>query len=177
MSKIIAFAASTSKNSINKKLAAYASTFLKDVEVEILDLNDFTAPLYSIDEENQKGIPQNIHKFKHKLDQATAFIIALAEHNGNFTAAFKNLYDWTSRIDTNIFGQKQILLLSTSPGPSGATNVMKIAREGFPWMGGKIAAEFSLPSFFDHFVDHQIKDVDLKNKLIEQIHIFNEKRA
>jgi NAD(P)H-dependent FMN reductase len=38
--KIIAFGASPSKNSINKKLATYAAHLFEN-EVEVLDLNDF----------------------------------------------------------------------------------------------------------------------------------------
>ncbi len=174
MDKIIVFAASTSRNSINKQLATYASIFLEHKDIEILDLNDFLAPLYSIDEENQSGIPENVQKFKAKLGEASAFIISLAEHNGNFTAAFKNLYDWLSCIDTNIFEKKKILLLATSPGSSGASNVLSIAKASFPWMGGEIAAEFSLPNFFDNFTDAQITDLDLKNKLIKQVKILND---
>jgi chromate reductase len=39
--KIIAFAGSNSRNSINKKLVTYASTLFTGAQVEILDLNDF----------------------------------------------------------------------------------------------------------------------------------------
>ncbi|RYX80586.1 NADPH-dependent FMN reductase, partial [bacterium] len=39
--KIIAFAGSSSKNSINKKLAIYTSSLFKDADVEVLDLNDY----------------------------------------------------------------------------------------------------------------------------------------
>lgn len=172
MKKLVVFAASTSQNSINKKLATYASTWLKECEVEILDLNDFLAPLYSVDEEKNNGIPPQIQAFKAKLSQADAFVISMAEHNGNFTAAFKNLYDWLSRIDTNIFEQKNILLLSTSPGSLGGANSMAMAQKSFPHMGGKIVAEFSLPLFMDNFADGQITDDNLNNKLIQQVHFF-----
>ena len=39
--KILAFAASSSKNSINKKLVTFATTFFTNEDIEILDLNDF----------------------------------------------------------------------------------------------------------------------------------------
>ncbi len=44
MKNIIVFAGSNSKNSINKRLAVYTSGLLKNVEVSVLDLNDFTLP-------------------------------------------------------------------------------------------------------------------------------------
>ena len=41
MKKIVAFAGSNSKNSINKKLALYVAHQIKEVNVVELDLNDF----------------------------------------------------------------------------------------------------------------------------------------
>ena len=46
MKKILAFAGSNSSTSINKQLAKYASSLLKDVDVNLIDLNDFKAPLF-----------------------------------------------------------------------------------------------------------------------------------
>jgi NAD(P)H-dependent FMN reductase len=64
MKNIIAFAGSNSKQSINKQLATYASSLVEDVNVTILDLNNYDLPLYGIDLENEKGIPEDAHKFK-----------------------------------------------------------------------------------------------------------------
>ena len=49
--KIIAFAGSPSKKSINKKLASYAASLFENAQVEILDLNDYEMPLFSVDKE------------------------------------------------------------------------------------------------------------------------------
>ena len=48
MKSIIAFAGSNSKQSINKQLAIYASSLVKDTSVSILDLNDFELPICRI---------------------------------------------------------------------------------------------------------------------------------
>ena len=53
--KIIAFGASPSKNSINKKLATYAATLFENAEVEVLDLNDFQMPIFTVDIEPAIG--------------------------------------------------------------------------------------------------------------------------
>lgn len=47
--KIIAFGASPSEKSINKKLATYAASLFGDIEVEVLDLNDYQMPVFSVD--------------------------------------------------------------------------------------------------------------------------------
>ena len=49
MKKIVAFGASSSKKSINKDFATFVASQVKDVDVLVLDLNDFEMPIYSID--------------------------------------------------------------------------------------------------------------------------------
>ena len=49
MSKILAFGASNSINSINKRLASYTAKMISPVESVIIDLNDFEMPIYSED--------------------------------------------------------------------------------------------------------------------------------
>ena len=41
--KIIAFGGSNSTQSINKRLATYASSLFENADVEVLDLNDFAS--------------------------------------------------------------------------------------------------------------------------------------
>ncbi len=173
MKKIIAFGASTSSKSINKQLATYASSLLEGVEVEIIDLNDFEVPMYSEDEET-KGFSDNVKKFKSKLESSDAFIVSIAEHNGNFTSAFLSLYDWVSRLDRNIFGNKPVMLMSTSPGAGAASSAFGIAKAGFPHMGANIVGEFSLGGFYDNFSDGKITNTDENLKLLIEIKKFNE---
>ena len=53
---VVAFAASSSTQSINKKLVTYAASLLPAHNVEILDLNDFELPLFSVDREQDRPI-------------------------------------------------------------------------------------------------------------------------
>jgi len=88
MKKIIAFGASSSKTSINKQLATYTANQFQNVSVEILDLNDYEMPIFSVDKEKENGIPQLAHEFYTKLGSADLIIISFAEHNGAYSAAF-----------------------------------------------------------------------------------------
>ena len=56
MKKIIAFAGSNNRESINKKLAIFAANKITGAQIKILDLNDFELPLYGIDYEKKFGI-------------------------------------------------------------------------------------------------------------------------
>ena len=85
--KVIAFAASNSKQSINKQLVTYAASLLENADVELLDLNDYELPLFSVDIEKEIGQPALAQAFLDKLGHADALVISLAEHNGNYSAA------------------------------------------------------------------------------------------
>lgn len=168
--KLLAFAASSSSKSINKQLAAYAASQVKhkeDVEVEILDINDYEMPLFSEDKEVLLGQPQQAKDFYGKLGQADAIIISFAEHNGSYTAAYKNLFDWTSRIDQKLFQNKPMILLATSPGPSGGATVLNAATGSAPYFAGEVKASLSIPSFYDNFdiEKQQLSNVELRDKL------------
>jgi chromate reductase len=149
--KIIALAGSNSSRSINKKLATYATTLFANAEIEILDLNDFEMPLFSVDREDILGHPKQATAFLEKIASADILIVSLAENNGNYSSAFKNLFDWCSRIRKDIFQDKPMLLMATSPGGRGGKSVLEIAQSNLPRYGGNIKAVFSLPSFNDNF--------------------------
>lgn len=168
MKKIIAFGASSSKNSINKQLANYVANQFQNANVDLLDLNDYEMPLYSVDKEKNQGIPELAKAFFAKLGNADLILISFAEHNGAYSTAFKNIFDWISRIDGNTFQGKQMLLLATSPGPRGGSTVLEIAKNRFPFQGGIVKGSFSLPSFYENFdAEKGITNEELKNQLLE----------
>ena len=161
MKKVIAFSGSNSKNSINKALATYTANQLSNVEVEVLDLNDFELPLYGIDYEIAHGIPDNAQAFLDKIKASNGIVLSLAEHNGAYSTAFKNIFDWISRIDGKLWSNVPMLLMATSPGGRGGASVLEIAKGRFPFMGGNIVADFSLPSFGQNFSVEGISDEEL----------------
>lgn len=165
--KIIAFGATTSTTSINKTLAAYTANLVEGADVEVLDLNDFQAPLFSEDVEKEVGQSEAAFKWLNKIEQADAVVVSFAEHNGNFTAAYKNLFDWASRIDRNVYKNKPVLFLATSPGPGGASSVLNIAVNSAPYFAADLKGSLSVPSFYDVFdlATHQVTDTTIADKL------------
>ncbi|MFA7446737.1 MAG: NAD(P)H-dependent oxidoreductase [Flavobacteriaceae bacterium] len=149
--KIVAFAGSNSRNSINKKLVTYASSLFEKAQIEILDLNDFELPLFGVDLEKQIGKPELAVKFLEKIATADLVLLSLAEHNGNYSVAFKNIFDWASRGGVKVFQEKSLLLMATSNGARGGKSVLEIAEKRFPFDGAAIKATFSLPKFSENF--------------------------
>lgn len=151
MKSILVIAGTSHRESINLALANHAASQIEGAAVTALDLNDFEMPIYSEDKEGASGIPDEAGKFLAAIQAADGIILSLAEHNGSYSAAFKNVLDWTSRIEQKLWSEKPMLLMATSPGGRGGANVLGTAEGYLPYLGAKVVATFSLPSFYDNF--------------------------
>jgi NAD(P)H-dependent FMN reductase len=171
MKKVLAFAGSTSSTSINKKLATFAAQNLQNTSFDVVDLRDFEVTIYSEDEE-KNGFPEGAKKFSSLLDNYDGFILSLAEHNGSYAAAFKNIFDWSSRLESKVFRNKSVLLMATSPGARGGQSVLSDGVAKFPFMGAKEIISYSLPSFNDNFKEGKIVNDDLLSQLKEKVKQF-----
>lgn len=169
--RITAFAGSSSKNSINRQLVNFTLSQFKDVQIELLDLNDFEMPIFSVDREKD-GYPEQAHRFRKYMENSDGIICSMAEHNRTYTVAFKNILDWCSRIDMNVFAGKPMLLMSTSNGGYGGGNVMNAAKSFFPRAGANVVETFSLPAFKDNLVNDDMVDSALKQELFSKIDTF-----
>ena len=171
--KVLAFAASNSRKSINKALVSYAADLLQqksivdNPEIELIDLNDFEMPIYSVDREEQTGVPEEAQQFFRKIGESDALLIAYAEHNGFYTAAFKNLFDWASRVDKKVYQDKPAVLFASSPGPGGARNVLKTAKESASFYGMDVRADVSIPRFYESFDLEQgrVRNTEVQNEV------------
>jgi chromate reductase, NAD(P)H dehydrogenase (quinone) len=171
--KILAIGASTSSQSINRRFANFVAGKISGAEVTDLDLRSFSLPIYSADEEEGSGIPAAALAFRDLILSHDGIIISLAEHNGSYSAAFKNLYDWVSRIEGRVWAGKPMLLLSTSPGGRGGSTVLEAGKATFPRMGADLKASFSLPSFYDNFSEEKgIADPELAAGLQQAVAAF-----
>lgn len=170
--KILAFGASSSRNSINKTFATWAANQVTDGETTVLDLNDFEMPIFSVDKERENGFPQLAHDFKAHIKSADAIVISFAEHNGAYSAAFKNIFDWISRIEKDVWNNRPMLLLATSPGGRGGQTVLEIATAKFSRMTQGGVWSFSLSSFGQNFSEEGISDAELASKFREQLAQF-----
>lgn len=141
--KILAFAASNSRNSINRALIDHAAARLRadiipDAQIKMLDLNDYEMPIYSIDRETEGGIPAPAQGFFDQIGAADAVLVSFAEHNGFVTAAWKNIFDWMSRIEMKLWQGKPTVMLAASPGPRAGANVLASQKMLAPYFGADL---------------------------------------
>lgn len=172
MKQILAFGASSNSRSINKQLATYTASLVEG-EKTILDLNDFEMPIYSIDREENDGIPQLALDFKKHITASDGIIVSFAEHNGTYTAAFKNILDWISRTEGPLWESKPMLLLSTSPGGNGGATGLAAANAAFPYLKGQVIGTLAVPFFNKNFSADGIADVEINGKLEKLVAEFS----
>lgn len=125
--KILAFAGSLRKDSLNKKLIniAVKGAIEAGAEVTLIDLKDYPLPIYDQDIEDTQGLPENALKLKKLMSSHDGFLLSCPEYNSSMSAVFKNVIDWASRqaskdeIYLSCFIDKAVGLMSASPGQLG----------------------------------------------------------
>ena len=182
--KILAIAGSNSDTSINKQLVSYAASLFENAEIEVVDMNDFEMPIYKHQLEVESGVPQQAIDFASKIDASDLLLVSLSEHNGTYSTAFKNVFDWTSRIKgRKVWNDIPMFLMATATGPRGGLGVLEAASKRFPLHAGNIVETFTLPHFNDNFdkenlkISNDEKDSELREKVskISEVEIILEK--
>jgi NAD(P)H-dependent FMN reductase len=105
-----------------------------------------------------------------------ALMISFAEHNGSYSAAYKNLFDWSSRMGKQVFQDKPMVLLSTSPGALGGASVLAAATGSAPFFAGHVKASLAIPNFYENFDVERgaLRNGELNTKLIEAASLLQE---
>lgn len=169
--KILALSGSNSSTSINKMLATYASGLFENATTSVYTMQDFEMPLFGVDLEKETGQHPVAQKFLDLIAQADLLVLSLPENNGSYSSAFKNVFDWSSRIRKDVFQQKPTLLMAASPGGRGGKSVLELATSNLPRYGMDIREVFSMPLFYENFnvsegrISNPDLDADLKAKV------------
>lgn len=124
--RILAFAGSGSRPSLNRRLLDVAVRLAEDAgaQVTTIDLADYPLPLYTGELEAREGLPANARKLKVLFAEHQGLLIASPEHNASVSSLLKNTLDWVSRPDSGQNGlvpyqNKVAALLAASPGNLG----------------------------------------------------------
>ena len=97
--RILAFAGSTRRNSLNRRVAKAAAKGAEAAGAEVtwLELADYPLPLYDGDLEADSGFPDNVIALKDIFDAHDGLLIGCPEYNSSITPLLKNTIDWVSR--------------------------------------------------------------------------------
>ena len=165
--KILAFAGSARRDSLNKKLVRVAANAARaaGAEVTLIDLDDYPMPIYHGDLEEKEGLPENCRRLKQLFAQHDALLLASPENNASVSALMKNTLDWISRQDGEQSGLvpykgKVAALLAASPGGFGGMRGLIHLRHILQNFNVLVLSEqFVLPRAHEAFApDGAIKD-------------------
>ncbi|MBC7427759.1 MAG: NAD(P)H-dependent oxidoreductase [Bacteriovorax sp.] len=141
--KILLFAGSLRKDSLNKKVVRFTDKLLKsnlDLKTTVVDLQTLNIPVYDGDIETA-GIPEGVKTLAALVASANAIIISSPEYNGSMSSPLKNTLDWLSRVKPLPITKKPILMLGASPGALGATRGLAHARWPLETLGNFLYPE------------------------------------
>jgi len=130
VAKILVFAGSARRDSLNKKLARVGAEAVRAAggEATFVDLDDYPIPLYHGDLEAREGMPENARKLRALFIAHDGLLIASPENNQSITSLLKNTIDWLSRDigdgkgdDSGLapYRGKVAGIMNATPGPYG----------------------------------------------------------
>jgi chromate reductase, NAD(P)H dehydrogenase (quinone) len=98
-------------------------------------IGDF--PIYSADVQAE-GIPAAVAAMGAAIVAADGLIIVSPEYNYSIPGGLKNAIDWISRLSSNPFKAKPILIQSASPGALGGARMQYHLRQCFVFLDGRV---------------------------------------
>jgi len=146
MARILAFAGSARRDSLNKKLARAAAQFAREAgaEATFVDLDDYPIPLYHGDLEAASGMPENALRLRELFLANDGLLVASPENNSSLSALLKNTIDWLSRDLGDGKGERSGLapwrgkvagLMAASPGAFGGVRALPHLRQVLSTLG------------------------------------------
>lgn len=165
--RILAFAGSARRTSLNRTLAGVAAGFLREAgaEVTLINLGDYPMPLYDGDLEASGGLPETVVRLKAQMREHDGFLIAAPEYNSSITPLLKNTIDWCSRAAPGegplaSYKGKVAGLVAASPGAFGGLRGLVTVRSILGNIGVLVVPQqFSLSKANEAFeVDGSLKD-------------------
>jgi NAD(P)H-dependent FMN reductase len=173
MPKILAFSGSARKSSINQKMVAIAAqgARIAGAEVTLINLADYSMPIFNEDLESTDGMPESAKEFKQLLIDHDGFLIASPEYNSAFSPLLKNAIDWATRpFGPDIksappFAEKYATIMAASPGALGGLRGLVFLRLLLSNIAVTVLpAQLAVPNASDAFAE----DGSLNNKQMQE---------
>ena len=146
MTRVLVFAGSARRDSLNKKLARVGAQAIRDAgaEATFVDLDDYPMPVYHGDLEAAEGMPGNARKLRELFLAHEGLLIASPENNQSIAALLKNVIDWLSRDIGDGKGANSGLapyrgkvagIMNATPGPYGGVRHLFHLRQVLSGLG------------------------------------------
>jgi NAD(P)H-dependent FMN reductase len=152
--RVLIFGASLRTASLNRRLAELAAVVVEEKggTADRAVMADFDCPSFDGDVERESGVPAGARRFRDRLVESDAFIVASPEYNASMPGCLKNAIDWVSRIRPQPFNGRQGMLLSASPSMAGGNRGLWSLRVPLEHLGARVYPDmFSLAQAHEAF--------------------------
>lgn len=119
--KLLAFAASLSRDSMNRRLLGKAVDIAaaSGAEIDVAEFREFDMPLYDFDLQGEAGFPSGALEMARRIVAADGMIVASPEYNHSLPGILKNAVDWLSMMEPCCLDRHCAVLISASLSPVG----------------------------------------------------------
>ena len=174
--KLIAFAASLRRDSLNRRLLGQAvlAARAEGAVVDVHDFRDFVFPAFDADVLAATGIPEPVQRLGSLVLASDGLLLASPEYNFSVPGNLKNTIDWLSRIRPFVVQDRWALLLSASNGRVGGNRGLWHLRVPLESMGMIVFPDmFSLALAGEAFADDgTLRDAVLRDRLSAMMRKF-----
>jgi len=173
--KLLVFAASHRKASVNRKLAKLAADLAarQGAKIDFCEYASLDMPLYDDETYHDQPMPEAAKLFVSKLAAVNGIIIASPEYNWSFPGSLKNIIDWASTATPNPLFGKTVLLLSASPSLRGGAQGLIHLKVPLQALGAFVFPRlFTLSRALEMFDGHALKDAKLNDELVALVSDF-----
>ncbi len=171
--RLLAFAASLRKESLNHKLVALACEIARreGADVDLARFSEFGMPVYDGDVDRASGLPAGALELKRRIEAAQAILLAAPEYNYSIAGPLKNAIDWVSRARPMPWRGRSVFLLAASPSPMGGIRGLWQTRIPLEGCGALVFPDmFALAHASEAFdADGRLRDPALAERLDREI--------
>jgi chromate reductase, NAD(P)H dehydrogenase (quinone) len=175
--KILAFAGSTRKDSLNKKTVKIAAEGAQKAGalVTFIDLKEFPVPLYDGDDEAANGLPEHAIRLQDIMLEHDGFLVSSPENNSGISGVLKTYIDWTSRPRGEMkagacYAGKVVSVMAASPGGLGGIRGLPQVRSILGTMGVIVLPDdFALAKAHEAFNDDGSAKSDYVRNALEKL--------
>ena len=128
---VVFIGGSRRKDSLNAKLKHRLAEVADKhgIRHDIVDADALDAPIYHGDLEAADGVPESMKKLAEKIQSASKVVLVSPEYNSSVSPLIKNAIDWVSRVETQAWAGKTVLLAAASPGGLGGIRGLSHLRD------------------------------------------------
>lgn len=167
--KLLAFAASLRRESLNRKVIQLAADLAREggANVDLADFDEFDMPLYNADVQMKSGFPQGAQELGRRIERVDGLMIASPEYNYSLPGTLKNAVDWVSRMKPMPLRGKHGFLLSASTSLVGGLRGLWALRVPLEGLGVTLYPDmFGLAQAHQAFDENgRLKDPEAQERL------------